>query len=635
LLKFTPFLFPGKVCTLIQKSPSLGNTPSYQIARLFRYDQLNRITKAASFAYFNYTSGANQVDWTHPSNNRAFYDETFSYDANGNIRTATRNSVSSTSPTTVAQMDNFAYSYYPGTNKLRQVTDTRPATAFGSSGITAAYKDVDNQAADNYVYDAIGNLTKDNAEAISAIAWNVYGKITGITKTGGNLTYTYDAQGNRITAFNSGTGKTTCYVRDAQGNVLATYEHAGTTLRLKEMHLYGSSRLGIHNFNMPLNTMSGEPTKLVGTVTGVRRNFTRGNKLFELSNHLGNVLATIADQKTSLPNGIWVAKYQPLIVNTQDYYAFGMQAPFSEYNAGTGRYRYGFNGKENDSEVKGSGNQQDYGMRIYDTRLGRFLSVDPIMKDYPELTPYQFASNTPIFGIDLDGKELFGNNWLFDIWLEWKFGDPTGAKRFKAGAEKKIAIENGLMSYHNSKVPKQDQNQLDHLNNIEANTKLVAGANQYGKFILQTWADVSSYVLPIGQSVKALNNIKYSEGNKIIKSALEDGIIRIAEAADDIAMMKIRGQKASVMILEGGKYEMSFLPGEINRISLMEESLHIQQYKKYGEKFVNENLFKLEIQAQDKLLKIGKKEGWSDAAMNEIKKAKGMWEGLQKANKKK
>lgn len=68
-------------------------------------------------------------------------------------------------------------------------------------------------------------------------------------------------------------------------------------------------------------------------------------------------------------------------------------------------YRYGFNGKENDNEVKGEGNQQDYGMRIHDPRLGRFLSVDPITKQYPELTPYQFASNTPIGAIDLDGLE--------------------------------------------------------------------------------------------------------------------------------------------------------------------------------------------------------------------------------------
>jgi hypothetical protein len=35
----------------------------------------------------------------------------------------------------------------------------------------------------------------------------------------------------------------------------------------------------------------------------------------------------------------------------------------------------------------------------------RFLSVDPLTKSYPELTPYQFASNTPIRAIDLDGLE--------------------------------------------------------------------------------------------------------------------------------------------------------------------------------------------------------------------------------------
>jgi hypothetical protein len=45
-------------------------------------------------------------------------------------------------------------------------------------------------------------------------------------------------------------------------------------------------------------------------------------------------------------------------------------------------------------------------MRIYDPRLGRFLSVDPITRQYPELTPYQFASNRPIEGIDQDGLEF-------------------------------------------------------------------------------------------------------------------------------------------------------------------------------------------------------------------------------------
>jgi hypothetical protein len=33
------------------------------------------------------------------------------------------------------------------------------------------------------------------------------------------------------------------------------------------------------------------------------------------------------------------------------------------------------------------------------------LSVDPLTKDYTSLTPYQFASNSPILYIDIDGLE--------------------------------------------------------------------------------------------------------------------------------------------------------------------------------------------------------------------------------------
>lgn len=72
-------------------------------------------------------------------------------------------------------------------------------------------------------------------------------------------------------------------------------------------------------------------------------------------------------------------------------------------------YRYGFNGKENDPETVGTGQgTQDYGMRIYNPSLGRFLSADPLIVQeqlYPELSPYQFASLNPIQNIDLDGLE--------------------------------------------------------------------------------------------------------------------------------------------------------------------------------------------------------------------------------------
>jgi RHS repeat-associated protein len=81
-----------------------------------------------------------------------------------------------------------------------------------------------------------------------------------------------------------------------------------------------------------------------------------------------------------------------------------MSMPGRKYTAGSG-YRYGFNGKENDNEVKGEGNQQDYGMRIYDPRLGRFLSVDPLTDEYPWNSTYSYAEGYPINYIDLDGGE--------------------------------------------------------------------------------------------------------------------------------------------------------------------------------------------------------------------------------------
>jgi len=86
------------------------------------------------------------------------------------------------------------------------------------------------------------------------------------------------------------------------------------------------------------------------------------------------------------------------------YYPFGMGMPGRAYSSGSG-YRYGFNGKEKDDEVKGDGVQYDYGARIYDSRLGRFLSMDPYQGKFPWFTPYQFASNTPIQAVDIDGKE--------------------------------------------------------------------------------------------------------------------------------------------------------------------------------------------------------------------------------------
>jgi len=81
-----------------------------------------------------------------------------------------------------------------------------------------------------------------------------------------------------------------------------------------------------------------------------------------------------------------------------------MVAPGRNFSAGN-QYRYGFNGKELVSELADDGNQYDYGFRIYNPKIGKFLSVDPLTQSYPWYTPYQFAGNMPINSIDLDGLE--------------------------------------------------------------------------------------------------------------------------------------------------------------------------------------------------------------------------------------
>ncbi|MGD1845483.1 MAG: RHS repeat domain-containing protein [Salibacteraceae bacterium] len=74
-------------------------------------------------------------------------------------------------------------------------------------------------------------------------------------------------------------------------------------------------------------------------------------------------------------------------------------------------YRYAFNGEEKDDDWKGLGNSYDYGARMHDPRLGRWLSIDPLAEDYPMFSTYHFTANSPIMMIDEEGK---------DIWLSYR-----------------------------------------------------------------------------------------------------------------------------------------------------------------------------------------------------------------------
>jgi len=64
------------------------------------------------------------------------------------------------------------------------------------------------------------------------------------------------------------------------------------------------------------------------------------------------------------------------------------------------RYRFGFNGKEKDDETYRVGNCIAFEKRIYDSRLGRFLSTDPREKEYPWQSTYIYYANSPIIKLD-------------------------------------------------------------------------------------------------------------------------------------------------------------------------------------------------------------------------------------------
>jgi len=71
-------------------------------------------------------------------------------------------------------------------------------------------------------------------------------------------------------------------------------------------------------------------------------------------------------------------------------------------------YEFLFNGKEKDSEINVNGG--DFPMaigiraRIYDSRLVRWLSLDPLQVKYPSFSAYNFCFNNPIFFFDCHGK---------------------------------------------------------------------------------------------------------------------------------------------------------------------------------------------------------------------------------------
>ncbi|MFB6305494.1 MAG: RHS repeat domain-containing protein, partial [Flavobacteriales bacterium] len=98
------------------------------------------------------------------------------------------------------------------------------------------------------------------------------------------------------------------------------------------------------------------------------------------------------------------------VVTEQAYYPFGMMMPHPE-NVDAGGHRFGFNSKYSDDELHGNQNSYNFGARIYDARIGRWLSMDPKAGNYPDWSPYSYALDNPTNAIDPDGKDVYLVVW--------------------------------------------------------------------------------------------------------------------------------------------------------------------------------------------------------------------------------
>ena len=244
-----------------------------------------------------------------------------------------------------------------------------------------------------------------------SLTWRLDGKVKSISTLYNYISFIYDANGTRVAKKSSNPGSVNAeyYLTDANGQTMANYKStkantsSSTDFFLTERPIYGSSRLGINSQKIKVRNASN-PNLEISFTKPSQYSYTTGSKAYELSNHLGNVMVVTSDIKEGIvmPTNLARASYyKAIVLSATDYYPFGYQIENRTYASES--YKYGFNGMEKDNEIKGSGNFYDFGLRCYDPRLGRMLSIDPRAPGYPWQTTYAYHRNSPISILDYLG----------------------------------------------------------------------------------------------------------------------------------------------------------------------------------------------------------------------------------------
>ena len=325
--------YNGNISSMTWRSGDESALRGYQ----FTYDGLDRLTLAKY--------GEN------PAMDRyydIFNEKVTAYDKNGNILGLQRNGQLGAGDN-YGMIDNLTFTL--NGNQLSRVDD-----AVGTAEYNGGFEFRDAvQQADEYAYDANGNLTKDLNRNISNIEYNFLNLPSKVTFTDGStITYVYAADGTKLRTVHNIGGTTT--TTDYCGNVV--YENGTQKYLLTEE---GYVTLADNRYHYYLKDHQGNNRVVVD-----------GNGTVEEVNH---------------------------------YYPFG-----GVFALTSSVQPYKYNGKELDT--KNGLNWYDYGARHYDPSIGRFTTMDPMAKDYYGISPYTYCLNEPIRLIDPDGKKVrIGTFW--------------------------------------------------------------------------------------------------------------------------------------------------------------------------------------------------------------------------------
>ena len=317
--------YNGNISSTTWKSGNESTVRGYK----FTYDGLDRMLNAT----YGETAGIS-------TNANRFSENVTGYDKNGNIKGLQR--YGQLSSAAYGMIDNLTLTL--NGNQLNRVDDAVAASTYNGG---FEFKNGAN-AADEYSYDANGNLTKDLNKGISGITYNFLNLPNAVTfSDGSTITYTYGADGTKLrTVHKIGSTTTTT---DYCGNVI--YENGVQKLLLTEEGYITLSDSKYHYY---------------------------------LKDHQGNNRVVISQSGT--------------VEETSHYY------PFGGVFASAGNVQpYKYNGKELDTK-KGL-NWYDYGARHYDAVLGRFITVDALYDKHFKVSPYVYCGNEPVGRIDPDGND--------------------------------------------------------------------------------------------------------------------------------------------------------------------------------------------------------------------------------------